>query len=128
MGPHLACRRRHARAGALAEGIGALCDERRARIEAARRDGATERSWLEEEILDAEALLAVVETLADRLADLFPERAAADFLGRLRALVADYLDPRAAGMEEVLGRSTGSGRSTRWAAPSRSAPSRRPCG
>ena len=85
------------------EGIGALCDERRARIEAARRDGATERSWLEEEILDAEALLAVVETLADRLADLFPERAAADFLGRLRALVADYLDPRAAGMEEVLG-------------------------
>ena len=53
--------------------------------------------------LDAEALLAVVETLADRLADLFPERAAADFLGRLRALVADYLDPRAAGMEEVLG-------------------------
>lgn len=89
--------------GRWRDGIGALCDERRARMAAARRDGRGDLSWLEQEIDEALALLSVVETLGDRLAELFPERAAADFLARLRTLLADYLDPGAAGMEEVLG-------------------------
>ena len=83
------------------DGIRTLCDERRRRMEAAARDGI-DLSWIQDEVDDAETLLSVVETLADRLSDLHQERAAADFLERFRALVGDYLDMRAAGMDEVL--------------------------
>ncbi len=44
----------------------------------------------------------MVEELWSRLAALVPDAPAAAFLGRLRAVVADYLDPAATGMAEVL--------------------------
>jgi RecB family exonuclease len=83
------------------EGIRALRDDREAQVEAAARDGV-DRAWMREEAADAETLLAVVEALWERLRDLAPERRAADFLRRLLAVVSDYLDPAAAGTEEVL--------------------------
>lgn len=82
-------------------GLRALCDDRRARMEAARRDGV-DRDWLGDEIAEAQELLGVVETLWARLVELVPDAPAAAFLARLRAVVADYLDPEATGMAEVL--------------------------
>lgn len=82
-------------------GIGALCDDRREQMAAASRDGQ-DRSWLGDEITEAEELLGVALTLWDRLQELRPGQPAAAFLDRLRAIVADYLDPGAVGTAEVL--------------------------
>ncbi len=99
---------RHSRAAGITHGIArwrqgirALCDDRRASLEAAERDGV-ERPWLADEVVEAEELLSVVEALWARLAELVPLAPAAEFLARLRAIVADYLHPEATGMAEVL--------------------------
>ena len=83
------------------EGIGALCDDRTEQIAAAAREGI-DRSWLHDEIDEAIDLLGVVETLWRRLRELAPDQPAAAFITRLRAIAADYLDPTAAGTDEVL--------------------------
>ena len=87
--------------GRWRQGLRALCDDRRAQIESARRDGI-DRDWLGDEIVEAEELLSVVEALWARLAALVPDAPAAAFLARFRSIVADYLDPGATGMAEVL--------------------------
>ncbi len=82
-------------------GMEALCAERLQQVEAGRREGI-DRTWLDEEVAAARELLGVALALWERLEKLRPEQPAAAFLGRLRAIVDDYLDPRAAGTEEVL--------------------------
>jgi ATP-dependent helicase/nuclease subunit B len=98
---------RHSRAAGVThgitrwrEGIRALAADRAEEIADARREGR-DRSWLEDEVAEASELLAVVEALWTRLVELRQERAAADFLRRLGALIATYLEPDAAGMAEV---------------------------
>lgn len=99
---------RHSRAAGVThgiarwrEGIRSLNEDRRGQIDDARREGR-DRDWLEDEIREADELLAVVEALWSRLVELRRPLPAAEFLARLRALVAAYLDPRAAGLDEVL--------------------------
>ncbi len=100
---------RLSRAAGVTHGIGALAPGYRARCATTAgrrwsppaRDGI-DRDWLGDEIVEAEELLAVVEALWARLAELVPDAPAADFLARFRAVVADYLDPGATGMAEVL--------------------------
>ncbi len=98
---------RHSRAAGITHGIGrwrdglrALNEDRAQQIADAAREGS-DRGWLQDEIDEADELLAVVEALWDRLVELRAEMPAADFLRRLGALVRDYLDPAAAGMAEV---------------------------
>ncbi len=99
---------RHSRAAGIThgiarwrEGVRALNEERRAQLDAGRRDGA-QKGWLEDEIAEADELLAVVETLWARLVELHEPSPAAEFLRRLRRLVSEYLDTSAPGMPEVL--------------------------
>jgi len=98
---------RHSRAAGVThgitrwrEGIRALAADRAQQMADATREGF-DRGWLQEEVDEATELLAVVEALWTRLVDLGVERPAADFLQRLGATVAAYLDPAAAGMAEV---------------------------
>lgn len=98
---------RHSRAAGVThgitrwrEGIRALAADRAEQMADAAREGF-DRGWLQEEVDEANELLAVVEALWTRLVDLGVERPAAEFLQRLGATVAAYLDPAAAGMEEV---------------------------
>jgi len=82
-------------------GIDALCEDRAQRMAGDGR-GGDERPWLQDEIDEARELLGVALTLWERLEELRPAQPAAAFLTRLRAIVADYLDPGAAGTAEVL--------------------------
>jgi ATP-dependent helicase/nuclease subunit B len=98
---------RHSRAAGVThgitrwrEGIRALAADRVQQMDDAAREGF-DRGWLQEEVDEATELLAVVDALWTRLVELREERPAADFLRRLGATVAAYLEPDAAGMAEV---------------------------
>lgn len=83
------------------EGIRALREDREEQIARDTREGR-DAGRRRAEVEEAGELLEVVETLWSRLRELLPERPAADFLARLRALLGDYLDPSAQGTAEVL--------------------------
>jgi RecB family exonuclease len=82
-------------------GIDALCEDRAQRMAGDGRGGG-ERPWLRDEIDEARELLGVALTLWGRLEGLRPTQPAGAFLARVRAIVADYLDPDAVGTREVL--------------------------